>query len=77
MLIRYWAGEDVAVVFSPRSTNTHLVSALAGELLRLASGQPLTPTQLVDALDAEADTQAAVAGVLDGLLAAGLLRPAS
>lgn len=74
MLIKHWAGEEAAVVFSPRSTQTHLVSAAAGELLTLALAAPVTEVQLVDAFGASPDTEGQLTALLDGLVAAGLLR---
>jgi hypothetical protein len=62
--VRNW-NEELSVVFAPSGPTTHLVLATAGELLAEVSSSP-DGVDLVS-LDAQA-------GVIDGLLAAGLIR---
>lgn len=80
--LRAWPGEDVAAVWVPGSVNTHLVSALAAEVLAAASHggcsvQSIAAVLLAgDTSDAilPQDALAAVAEVVAGLAQAGLLR---
>ena len=53
----YDPGEDFVVYYDPASGDTHLLSAVAGAVLRLIDHQPLEATQLVAELwpDAESD----------------------
>lgn len=83
MRLRVWPGEDLAAVWVPGSVSTHLVSALAADVLRTASqgacsAQSITTSLLADAPDDAMPPQEALAAVTEvvaGLVQAGLLRP--
>lgn len=66
----------MAVVYSPRTTNTHLVSAQASEMLSMASAAPVTPAQLAELFSPDTESDAQLTDLLEGLMAAGLLRQA-
>jgi hypothetical protein len=52
--LRSWPGEETVAVFTPGSVKTHLISALAGEVLLLATNQPMTAAALAAALLSDA-----------------------
>ena len=82
MKLRAWPGEDVAAVWVPGSVNTHLVSALAADVLAAASHGGCSVQSITDVLLADdtadamppQDALATVAEVVAGLVQAGLLR---
>jgi PqqD family protein of HPr-rel-A system len=82
LVIRHWPGEDSAMVFDPRSSSTHLVDSLAGELLAATSGQAHTVATLLQALGVAEDAGMPMLPSelhtldvsLQGLLDVGLLR---
>jgi hypothetical protein len=52
--LRSWPGEETVAVFTPGSVKTHLVSALAGEVLLLTTQRPMTAAALAAALLSDA-----------------------
>ena len=62
--LRSWPGEETVAVFTPDSVKTHLVSALAGEVLLLTAQKPMTAAALAAALLSDADEPTANASML-------------
>lgn len=83
MKLQAWPGEDLAAVWVPGSVSTHLVSALAADILMSASSGACSTQSLTASLLADATTDALpahealamVSSVVAGLVQAGLLRP--
>jgi hypothetical protein len=57
--LRGWPGEETIAVFTPGSVKTHLISALAGEVLLLTAQKPMTAAALAAALLSDADEPSA------------------
>jgi len=81
LVSRHWPGEDEWVVYSPQSTDVHLLNAPAYDLIDALSAQSLTESDLVAALalrarrEPDEELRQAVAATIVSLDAAGLIAP--